>query len=568
MEKTNKICYEKIDYILIAVFTVFFAICVFFRLGSFKAPQTYRELNRYDDFSDEVTLRFYAGTYVDKVSLFVGYQGSAHASVFVAGEGYDGWVKVESDEKIGSAFCWGDVEVKKNLESLSIVIQDVSAIIHEVAVVDADGHTIYPINYKDYPELFDEQNMYTNSPSYYYRTMFDEIYHGRTAYEFIHHLSVYENTHPPLGKTLIGIGIRIFGMTPFGWRFIPAIFGIAMVPLMYCFGKHTSKTILGAALSAWLWDTLFMSLTLSRIATIDIIVAVFAMLMYFLFYRYLRASLDKEDFKSQAKWILLCGVTTGCAVATKWTAFYVLAAMALVFFAELVYVLSRDGGFVNGLKENRIYVYKLAGVCVAAFVVIPFAIYTLSYIPFLKPYPDRNLIQQVFGNGQSMLNYHKGVTQSHPYQSSWYTWPLDIRPLLDAYTQLENGKISSVATFGNPIIFWLGIPVAIYQMIRVFGKKDFNSLILCVGYIAALLPWVFITRTVFIYQYFFCAIFLCLIIGKTVGELEVRVAFPVTIFLVFVTGVLFVMFFPELTGMAASYKYLDALEWFKTWVFV
>ena len=27
----------------------------------------------------------------------------------------------------------------------------------------------------------------------------------------------YENTHPPLGKFLIGLGVRVFGMTPFGF---------------------------------------------------------------------------------------------------------------------------------------------------------------------------------------------------------------------------------------------------------------------------------------------------------------------------------------------------------------
>ncbi len=568
MEKSNKIKYEKIDYILIAALTFMFMLCVFFRIGSTKAPLSYLELSRANDLSDEVTLRFNPGTYVEKISLFVGYQGTQSIGVFVAGDGYDGWEIVEADAKVGSAFCWGDVEIKRSLESLCIVIQDSYAIYHELAVVDADGNAILPLNFREYTELFDEQDCYIAAPSYYYRTMFDEIYHGRTAYEFIHHYSIYENTHPPLGKTLIGIGIRLFGMTPFGWRFIPALFGIAMVPLIYCFGRQVSNSILGAALSAWLWNTLFMSLTLSRIATIDIIVAVFGMLMYFLFYRYLKASLLGESFREQAKWILLCGVATGCAVATKWTAFYILAAMAFVFFVELCYVLARNGSFIEGLKTQYIYVFKLAGVCVLSFIIIPFAIYTLSYIPFLIPYPDRNLLEQVWGNGKSMLSYHQNVTQSHPYASKWYTWPLDIQPLLDAYTRLENGKISSVATFGNPVIFWLGIPTALFQAIRTVVKKDFNASILCVGYLAALLPWVFITRTVFIYQYFLCAIFLCLMIAKSISEFEVMVAFPVTIFMILVTGVLFVMFFPELTGMAASYEYLDSLEWFKTWIFV
>ena len=43
----------------------------------------------------------------------------------------------------------------------------------------------------------------------------------------------YETTHPPLGKVIMMAGIEMFGMDPFGWRFMGTIFGIAMVPLMY-----------------------------------------------------------------------------------------------------------------------------------------------------------------------------------------------------------------------------------------------------------------------------------------------------------------------------------------------
>lgn len=40
------------------------------------------------------------------------------------------------------------------------------------------------------------------APSYYNGTYFDEIYHARTAYEMREGMSIYEWTHPPLGKYL------------------------------------------------------------------------------------------------------------------------------------------------------------------------------------------------------------------------------------------------------------------------------------------------------------------------------------------------------------------------------
>ena len=54
-------------------------------------------------------------------------------------------------------------------------------------------------------------------------------------------LSVYEWTHPPLGKVFIGLGILIFGMVPFGWRIVGTVFGIFMIPIIYIFAKRMLK---------------------------------------------------------------------------------------------------------------------------------------------------------------------------------------------------------------------------------------------------------------------------------------------------------------------------------------
>lgn len=57
--------------------------------------------------------------------------------------------------------------------------------------------------------------MYPEVKTYLTGTMFDEVYHGRTAYEFLHKLTTYETTHPHLGKILISFGIIAFGMNRF-----------------------------------------------------------------------------------------------------------------------------------------------------------------------------------------------------------------------------------------------------------------------------------------------------------------------------------------------------------------
>ena len=62
---------------------------------------------------------------------------------------------------------------------------------------------------------------------------FDEIYHPRTALEHLNEIYPYEVSHPPLGKLIMGIGIRAFGMTPFGWRFMGTLLGVLMLPILY-----------------------------------------------------------------------------------------------------------------------------------------------------------------------------------------------------------------------------------------------------------------------------------------------------------------------------------------------
>lgn len=83
--------------------------------------------------------------------------------------------------------------------------------------------------------LFDEQQEVPERSSFRNGTYFDEIYHGRTGYEFVHHLNVYEWTHPPLGKVFISIGIRIFGMCPFRLENCRVLYSVYLCYRLYTF---------------------------------------------------------------------------------------------------------------------------------------------------------------------------------------------------------------------------------------------------------------------------------------------------------------------------------------------
>ena len=128
--------------------------------------------------------------------------------------------------------------------------------------------------------LCDEADTVPAASTYYNSTYFDEIYHARTAYEHLRGVYPYEVSHPPLGKEILSLGIVLFGMTPFGWRFMGTLFGVAMLPLMWDLLRRMFRddrvALCGAALLAF--D--FMHLTQTRIATIDSFATFFILLMY------------------------------------------------------------------------------------------------------------------------------------------------------------------------------------------------------------------------------------------------------------------------------------------------
>lgn len=89
--------------------------------------------------------------------------------------------------------------------------------------------------------------------------------------------------HPPFGKWLIGIGIKLFGNNEFGWRSSSALFGSASVLLIYLITKRLFKSEFLALLAAVLMAVDGLSLVMSRVALLDI----FLMFLYyslFIFY--------------------------------------------------------------------------------------------------------------------------------------------------------------------------------------------------------------------------------------------------------------------------------------------
>lgn len=563
LERLNQSTRLWIDgLIMVLAVLLYFGLCLI-KLGSHEAPTTQMHFSRSNG-EKEIVLEFDEPHQFQEMKLFLGHEGlkTVSISVFENNE----WRVIQGEQKLNSAFCWNEVSFNCYAQFIGIVFLDEDTYVNELVLRDENGEDVLPNNTENYPELFDEQSICPKVNTYYEGTMFDEVYHGRTAYEFLHQLPIYENTHPPLGKSLISIGIALFGMNPFGWRIMCALFGSLMMPFFYLAAKRLTKKRSYGILALLFAFSDFMHYTLSRISTIDVIVACFILAMFYFMYAFL-------DTKKKP-YLLASGIASALAVSTKWTGIYALAGIGVLFLIWLVLECKR-----TGLTKETIPGYlKLGILCVVCFILIPFGVYTLSYIPFTKVYPDQNLIQHVFSNGKSMLSYHKNVTEGHPYSSNWYTWFFDIKPLVDSRSFVSDTRTSVVATFGNPFLFYAGLVALFYEGYLFIKKKEKTSGGCILLYLSMILPWVFVTRTVFIYQYFVCELLLIVILAHTISKLDTRFRADgkqglflsnMGLWSAIVSIGLFILFYPMISGIAASNEYIQTfLMWIPFWNFI
>ena len=548
------------DIVYMGILTVVYACLIFKGLGSTSAPETELKLGTGEGETREMILDLGEETEISKISIFLGRIGKRTLSFSSLNGDTKTWEVFDSKRNIESVFCWNEIKVDKKIRTLGIVCMDHEAYIREIVILDKNGKQLRPKNASVYQASFDEQMLYPEDNTYFYRTMFDEVYHARTAYELVHHDPIYETTHPPLGKEIMGIGIRMFGMTPFGWRFMGAVLGILVIPVSYLFAKTWSGSRKIAFFIAALCCTEFMLFTLSRIATIDIYVAFFAMLMFALMYGSIRAIRLR---KNEKRYLIGCGLATGCGIAAKWTGLYAAFGLMILFLGFLI----TEYGSREKIYENRSYLFRLFLVCVFSFIILPAGIYCLSYLPYKECGYSGGLLEIVSDSFRLMLNYHKDRVFEHPYSSEWYEWFWDKQTLLDALTVLKSGKISTVATFGNPVVFLAGILAFLYNMYLWRIRENGTSGYLCTAYLAMLLPWLFVHRTVFIYQYFICDLIQVQLIGHACMNLK-RDRGKVMAGLLLAAFLAFLLFYPVISGYPAERKFIDqVLEWLRSWRF-
>lgn len=553
--------------------TFVFALLVFYRLGNASAPQSAYEITSENP---DIILDFGQYLTVEQLDIYLGNLESRSVTLSTYNEVSKEW-EIIGDRNIISVFQWNKIDVYYNLRYLGLVSTDYDSIFNEIVCLGENGAVISPINIEEYPELFDEQDLYydTAETTYMNGTMFDEIYHARTGYEFVHALTTYETTHPPLGKCLIALGIRLFGMTPFGYRFFVAVFGTLFVPLIYCFSKALFKNTYVSTCTALLFSFDCLHFTLSRIATIDIFVAFFIVLSYYFMYRYITefnlAYTGKDQITGALMpykvtgFLALSGLAIGLAIATKLTGVYAGAGLAVIFLFHT---------FTHYPPKK---VGKLAAVSVLFFIIVPLSIYVLSYIPVVEAdyrnirtihESQSGLISKTIRGTVGMIRYHANLNATHPYMSDFYSWPVGYKPVLIAYntvSQTADKSLRSIVYYmGNVAVWWAAIPCILYVFYIAIAKREKTAMLLTVSYLAQYIPWMGVQRCVFLYHYFPSFIFSVLMMGYAINSIANRkpaLKRLITAYMVVVI-ITFFLFYPVVSGVPFPYEWTQKLNRF------
>lgn len=583
-----KVPFTRKDVLIMLIIMAVYSLVALFHLGNREAPETAFTFNEEHPY---IILDLGEEKGISSLSYFLGPTNDC-SLLLEAGNS----IGEEDDEIEGglsrtvnmvSVFAWGEEILHTKTRYIKLTASFYPSTIHELAIKDEDGNLIQPVNKEDYSPLFDEQNMFPERSTYMDSTIFDEIYHARTAYEYLNGLTTYETTHPPLGKIFISIGIALFGMNPFGWRIAGTVFGILMLAGIYLFGKRFSGKTWIAAMICTLFAADFMHFTQTRIATIDVYITFFVLWMYYFMFRYCSISFHDTPLKKTLVPLALCGVSMGLGVASKWTGVYAGIGLAVIFFLQMArrireyyYAKKEPDGTTDGIahlhviRHFRKNILVTLGFCIIFFIIVPVGIYVLSYIPFISPNGTEGLFAKIIENQQFMYTYHSGLVSTHFYSSSWYEWPMIVKPVLYYSGTIGTDVVEGISAFGNPLVWWVGFAAFFYMGYITWKDRDWKAAFLMLGYLAQYLPWIFISRYTFIYHYFTCVPFLVLMIGYSIYKLYQRKNTETQKKRFFVKAVgycacavaLFLFFYPVLSGYPVGRDFASNFyRWFSQW---
>ncbi len=425
-------------------------------------------------------------------------------------------------------------------------------------------------------------------------TVFDEVHFGKFVSSY-YTGEYYFDIHPPGGKLLIAGFAKLFHFVPeysfaeigqtfpdhkyLALRFLPILAGMLLPIIIYFLALELGLSVI-ASFAAGMFVALDNALlTQSRYILLDpfLLSFGFASLLYYV--RWQRTHRIKD--------LITMGVLGGLAFSIKWTGITFLGIAGLIELFRII----------------KNYSFKSIVNLFLYFAVLPLVVYFLiffihfSLLPksgegdaFMTPEFQRTLQDSAYANdstiqplntfqkfielNEEMYRANATLTATHPYGSKWYTWPLMIRPI---YYWNRSSEITptqeKIYLIGNPLIWWTSTIAILYLLINSLGEiflkirrksVTINTLplILIGAWAVNLLPFVGITRVMFIYHYLTAFIFAILALAYLLDSHKSRRLIFAMIALAAIT---FLYFAPLSYGLPLEAGSFQHRIWLPTW---
>ena len=385
--------------------------------------------------------------------------------------------------------------------------------------------------------------------------VFDEVYYATEGQELLDHgvewrtetdtagkvLNSYGDfvVHPPLGKWIIALGIRMFGNDAFGWRFMAAVCGVLSVLIIARTARRMfGSTVLGAAAG------LLMALdgfhfVLSRTAILDVfvmffVVAAFACLVLDrdrrrrLWLAAMQRGLDPSakgragrlrlTWATVPWWRLAAAALLGFGSAVKWSAIFFLPIfLLLIFFWEVG--LRRTVGAAHPWRDALLdelgWMVAMVVLVVAAYLsswtgwFLTDTGWKRHYFAVERGEPEPVIfgaLRNLWYYHADVLRFHEGLSSPHPYQSWPWQWMLMARPV--AFYRASDIPCAAaqcnaeITLLGTPVLWWAFLPALVGLAWFGLSRRDWRAAAIGAMVFAGLVPWFYYelkNRTMFFF---------------------------------------------------------------------
>ncbi len=421
-------------------------------------------------------------------------------------------------------------------------------------------------------------------------TVFDEVHFGKFISGYFTH-EYFFDIHPPLGKLLISgmgylagfkpgfsfaeIGQKFPDNTYLWLRLLPTLAGVLLPLIIFFLALRLGLSRIAAFSAAMLVVFENALLVQSRFILLDSFLLLFGFSALLAYFKYAQ--------ENKIFYLFLSGALAILSLSVKWTG---ATFLGLIIILEIIKII-RDRGRGRALKD------------LIALILLPLAIYFSIFAIHLglltksgpgdafmslgfqktlagstvnaEGYKPLGLAAKFVELNLKMYGANTNLTAGHPYSSKWYSWPLMARPI---YYWHENslgaaGRESRIYLLGNPIIWWASTAAIIYSLFALASdtvrRKPKNKTLAFLGgaYLFNLLPFIGITRAMFLYHYMIgliiAVIALVYFIDKQPGKNKIFAALLVVSFFAF-------LFFSPLTyGLPLTNSAYHLRVWFPSW---